>query len=108
MGIHDYVTDFALELFRQELSIIDVFVHENYEKEGLWNDIGLIQTEKVDLISSDYVKPICLPRGEEPPEGTTCFVAGWGMTEIEMPRVLQIGSKIKENCLNYQKIDKIK
>ena len=26
-------------------------------------------------------KPICLPGGEEPPEGTKCFIAGWGGTE---------------------------
>ena len=47
--------------------------------------MGLIKVQNVDLLLSDYIKPICLPGGEEPPIETQCFIAGWGKTENGMP-----------------------
>ena len=79
-GVYNTGLSYSDEMHRVPLVPKKIVVHENYKGEGLFNDIALVQIEPVDIVSSDYVKPICLPKFEEPVAGTKCFIAGWGQT----------------------------
>ena len=43
------------------------------------NDIALLKLDREVLIG-DYVRPVCLPNGEEPRVGDKCYATGYGLT----------------------------
>uniref|UniRef100_A0A3Q1I514 Peptidase S1 domain-containing protein n=1 Tax=Acanthochromis polyacanthus TaxID=80966 RepID=A0A3Q1I514_9TELE len=42
------------------------------------NDIALVELTS-PVVLSEHVTPVCLPSGMEPPTGSPCLVAGWGV-----------------------------
>ena len=44
------------------------------------NDIAILVLTQPLQYDSDYIKKICLPNGEEPEVGETCYAAGYGLT----------------------------
>ena len=81
MGLHDYSLKYALEPGRIPLIVKRIVIYDSFDISVLKDDIALIEVEDVDINHSEYVKPICLPGGEAPIEGSKCFIAGWGDTE---------------------------
>ncbi|XP_017781082.1 PREDICTED: serine protease nudel-like isoform X2 [Nicrophorus vespilloides] len=64
--------------YEQLRPIIQIILHPDYVDAGFINDISLLKME-VGVIFSDYVRPICLPSAESPPnDGRMCTVIGWG------------------------------
>ncbi|XP_054714325.1 venom peptide isomerase heavy chain-like [Uloborus diversus] len=63
----------------RRLKISHIYVHEDHNKYTHTNDIALLKTaDPIDISSSDgYINGICLPKGNEDPEGQG-VVTGWG------------------------------
>ena len=56
MGIHDYTLAYALEPHRKQLLVRQIVIHEEFELVGNWNDLALIEVEKVDIVKHFYYK----------------------------------------------------
>ena len=69
MGLYDYSLKFSMEPERIPLYPTKIVIYESFDITVLKDDLALIKVETVDINQSEYVKPICLPGGEEPPEG---------------------------------------
>ncbi|XP_070070180.1 serine protease grass-like [Drosophila takahashii] len=62
------------------------------------DDIGLLRM-KIDVLLSDYIRPICLLYNEETPFKFQFKVTGWGMLENgEMGRILQNATVNRMYC----------
>ena len=44
---------------------------------SLSNDVAVVTLPRAAVLG-DYVNIICLPNGENPPVGETCYATGWG------------------------------
>ena len=67
------VTNYSFGL-NKKLSGVQVVVHPSYEYP--LNDIALIKLQRA-VQKSHFVHPICLPNGEKPVKGTSCFLSGY-------------------------------
>ncbi|XP_077325129.1 ovochymase-1 isoform X1 [Lithobates pipiens] len=88
-GIHDR---FLNESSEQRRNVLTVTAHENFDLITFDYDVGLLQVEK-PFVFNDFVRPVCLPRMDEPLEPSSlCVVTGWGnMKEVtELSRRLQL------------------
>lgn len=64
--------------YKDQYSVKDKIIHEDYFHGLLGNDLMLLRLDRPVL----YARPICLPlAGTEFPPGTKCQLAGWGRTE---------------------------
>ncbi|XP_044133425.1 ovochymase-1 [Bufo gargarizans] len=76
-GIHDRLLN---ESSRQDRMVHTIAAHEMYSHITNDYDIALIHLAE-ELTFNDFVRPICLPRMEEPLKPTSlCVVTGWGST----------------------------
>ena len=57
--------------------MLQFFIHPDYDG-FVQNDIGLMYLE-TPLTFNEFVSPICLPNGDEPPPGQSCYVTGFGV-----------------------------
>ena len=64
----------------QVIAIDKVFIHPNYNppSTGPDYDVALIKLKEPITFNND-VRPVCLPTREFP-NGTNCYVTGWGAT----------------------------
>ncbi|KAM5173189.1 ovochymase-1 [Mantella aurantiaca] len=77
-GIHNR---FLNESSEQRRNVLTISVHENFNILTFDYDVGLLRTEK-PFVFNDFVRPICLPRMNDPIEPSSlCVVTGWGNTE---------------------------
>ena len=53
-------------------------MHPNFSNPN--NDIAILVLAQPLQHYSDYIQKICLPNGEEPKVGETCYAAGYGST----------------------------
>nr|CAD7428580.1 unnamed protein product [Timema monikensis] len=68
----------------QDYAIERALPHPQFDRKKLANDIGLIRLSRAADISTEFIRPICLPVGETQGlsmEGKKLKVAGWGATE---------------------------
>nr|NP_001027687.1 sp4 protein precursor [Ciona intestinalis]CAD24309.1 putative coagulation serine protease [Ciona intestinalis] len=63
-------------IHEQSFSVTRLIIHPNYNFPN--NDLALLQLDHDALIDAAFVKPVCLPNGEEPPEGEKCWATGYG------------------------------
>ncbi|XP_077325130.1 ovochymase-1 isoform X2 [Lithobates pipiens] len=86
-GIHDR---FLNESSEQRRNVLTVTAHENFDLITFDYDVGLLQVEK-PFVFNDFVRPVCLPRMDEPLEPSSlCVVTGWGNMKEELSRRLQL------------------
>ena len=64
----------------QKLSIQKILIHPSYDSDTVANDLAILVLES-KIIYSDYIKPVCLPTGENYHIGQHCITAGWGDTQ---------------------------
>ena len=64
----------------QKLSVQKIFIHPSYDSDTVANDLAILVLES-KIIYSDYIKPVCLPTGENYHIGQHCITAGWGDTQ---------------------------
>ncbi|XP_076801387.1 uncharacterized protein LOC143445889 isoform X1 [Clavelina lepadiformis] len=57
-----------------------VFIHPRYNFPAY--DIAIVKLATAANLNSDYVRNICLPRGETVPDDVMCFAIGWGLTSV--------------------------
>ncbi len=57
-------------------SVIDIISHPDYDDETLANDIRLMRVDP-PIQFSPAIQSVCMPAAD-PPEGTSCNMAGWG------------------------------
>ncbi|XP_032934550.1 cathepsin G-like [Catharus ustulatus] len=68
---------------QQRIPVSDWVIHHKYSSVGFRNDIVLLKLEKKAKINKN-VKLISLPSNDEGvTAGTTCSVAGWGLTSLD-------------------------
>ncbi|XP_078126426.1 chymotrypsin-like protease CTRL-1 isoform X2 [Sander vitreus] len=75
-------------------SLSEIIINPNYDPKTHDNDISLLLlSSPVDF--TDFISPVCLaPAGSTVPDGTTCWVTGWGNirsdgTTLPFPQTLQ-------------------
>ncbi|KAM3926881.1 ovochymase-1 [Leptodactylus fuscus] len=77
-GIHDRLLN---ESSRQDRMVHSIAAHEMYSPITNDYDIALIRLAE-ELTFNDFVRPVCLPKMEDPLESTSlCVVTGWGNIE---------------------------
>ncbi|XP_020635563.3 factor VII-activating protease isoform X1 [Pogona vitticeps] len=74
------------EHHEQMFDVEKIIKHGHYtERENIpYNDIALLKLKPTGghcAVETKYVKPVCLPNSAFP-DGTECYVSGWGETEI--------------------------
>ncbi|NXN92040.1 HABP2 protein, partial [Rhinopomastus cyanomelas] len=74
---------------RQEqiFDVEKIIVHSKYQEQDdvPYNDIALLKLKPVDghcAVETKYVRTVCLPNFFFP-DGTDCFISGWGETETD-------------------------
>ncbi|XP_066304567.1 uncharacterized protein [Branchiostoma lanceolatum] len=76
---HTYSSDVT----EQRFSLSQLIMHENYVSSPVPNrDIALLKLAQPATLNQ-FVGTACLPDGSDdnPPEGTTCVITGWGETQ---------------------------
>ncbi|XP_018431933.1 PREDICTED: ovochymase-1 [Nanorana parkeri] len=77
-GIHDRFLNKSSE---QRRNVLTIAAHENFNPLTYEYDVGLLRV-KEPFTFNDFVRPVCLPRKDEPIEPSSlCVVTGWGNTE---------------------------
>uniref|UniRef100_W5LBE8 Serine protease 56 n=1 Tax=Astyanax mexicanus TaxID=7994 RepID=W5LBE8_ASTMX len=66
-------------------------LYQNFNLNTFNNDIALVELTS-PVVLSDQVTPVCLPSGIEPPTGTPCLVAGWGISDSAKVPLLSQGT----------------
>lgn len=62
----------------QHLHVEDIFIHPDYSRQAVVNDIALIKL-KDPVEWTQWVQPVCLPGSlENLKEGTKTYLVGWG------------------------------
>lgn len=65
----------------QDVMVSNVFIHPNYNKDNLQNDVAILKlATPVSLTSKSTVGTICLPSVSF--VGQRCYVAGWGKNDF--------------------------
>uniref|UniRef100_A0A1A9W4A8 Peptidase S1 domain-containing protein n=1 Tax=Glossina brevipalpis TaxID=37001 RepID=A0A1A9W4A8_9MUSC len=90
--------------------VLDVFVHQDYQRLTMSNDIALLRLA-VPLLFNRWVKPICLPNLDRtannknwmwgPEENTLCTIVGWGAIRERGPGsdlLRQVSVPIRGEC----------
>ncbi|XP_078600937.1 trypsin-3-like [Branchiostoma floridae x Branchiostoma japonicum] len=67
------------DLNQPDLDVIKVIVHKQYNSRTVDNDIALMKLSS-SITFDDYASPVCLPTVDAP-DGTMCYVTGWGDTK---------------------------
>uniref|UniRef100_A0A3P8SQH1 Serine protease 56 n=1 Tax=Amphiprion percula TaxID=161767 RepID=A0A3P8SQH1_AMPPE len=62
----------------QVLKVNRIIPHPKFNPKTYNNDIALVELMS-PVVLSEHVTPVCLPSGMEPPTGSPCLVAGWGV-----------------------------
>ena len=62
--------------------MLQFYIHPDYDG-LLMNDVGLLFLER-EVEFSPFVQTICLPGGDEPDIGETCYVTGFGVTGMQI------------------------
>ncbi|KAJ9596094.1 hypothetical protein L9F63_012678, partial [Diploptera punctata] len=89
----------------QDYRPAQIIAHDNYGNPSFKNDISLIRLDR-PVKFTDYVKPICMIRGEQMDKqyiGETSEVAGWGIYDIENPKPSVILQTIKLPIVENEK-----
>jgi len=73
VGEHDWNKKEGSEV---EIQVEKVYMHEQYDRRRLNNDIALFKLSK-PIIFNKYVQPVCLPEADVKP-GHDCYITGWG------------------------------
>lgn len=73
VGEHDRNFDEDSEV---DMQVEKVFMHEQYNRRNLNNDIALFKLKK-PILFGKYVQPVCLPEADVKP-GHECYITGWG------------------------------
>jgi secreted trypsin-like serine protease len=66
---------------RQERTIDSVFLHPDWDRETLENDLAILRLSK-PVQFNDYVQPACLP-GPDPPPNSSVVIIGWGADRMD-------------------------
>lgn len=80
--------NYGRDQFEQKFEAEEIFIHSEFDKVTLDNDIALIKlkpTNNHGIIFNDYVQPACLPSLYtiyEP--GKMCHISGWGQTRDDL------------------------
>ncbi|KAL6102393.1 uncharacterized protein ACO6RY_02008 [Pungitius sinensis] len=62
-----------------------VIIHPNYNSQTNDNDVALLQLSS-PVTFTNYIRPVCLAaEGSQFPDGTSCWVTGWGTTQSDVP-----------------------
>ncbi|XP_072255047.1 ovochymase-1 [Pyxicephalus adspersus] len=76
-GIHDRFLNASNE---QRRNVLAITAHENFNILTFNYDVGMLRVEE-PFVFNDFVRPVCLPRKNEPIEPSSlCVVTGWGGT----------------------------
>jgi len=62
-------------------------------------DIALIELSE-PVVYNDFVKPICLPQGEEIPLDTTCVAIGWGIVDLSPEKIANTLQEVELRVLS--------
>jgi plasma kallikrein len=57
--------------------VIDLVVHKDFYKGGLFNDIALLFL-KAPVVFEQHISTICMPPQGAVFDGSRCFASGWG------------------------------
>ncbi|KAG8452543.1 hypothetical protein GDO86_004361, partial [Hymenochirus boettgeri] len=75
-GLHSLLTEGSNVV---EVKIKQIIIHASFNLTTVRNDIALLLL--VDTVQyTDYIRPVCLGRGDLPSSPTSCFITGWGAT----------------------------
>lgn len=70
---------FSLYLL-QKRNVLTVTINEMFNHFTYDYDVGLLRVEE-PFVFNDFVRPVCLPKVDEPIEPSSlCVVTGWGNT----------------------------
>ncbi|XP_052873055.1 phenoloxidase-activating factor 2-like [Anopheles cruzii] len=61
----------------QDRSVVEVIVHPEFYKGGLYNDVALLFLDS-PFKSNEAIQPVCLPPQDMVFDHQTCFASGWG------------------------------
>ncbi|XP_026480263.1 melanization protease 1-like [Ctenocephalides felis] len=87
----------------QDRTVEQVIIHPGYSKSRNYNDIALIRLSSPADISSESVRPVCLPISNALQTmnltGRSAVVTGWGYTEwgTRSPDLLKVGLPVVDN-----------
>ncbi|XP_071959544.1 uncharacterized protein [Antedon mediterranea] len=84
-------------VFREEIEVVGVYSHPEYNPTTLTNDIALLRLAKpVDYNS--FIQPACY--GEDFEAGTECAIAGWGSDSPDILQEANVTIISQELCLD--------
>ncbi|XP_071133302.1 serine protease hepsin-like [Mytilus edulis] len=65
---------------QREFSVQKIIMHSAYDSQTVANDLAILVLQD-RIIYDDYIKPACLPDGQNYYIGQLCITAGWGDTQ---------------------------
>ncbi|XP_078599459.1 uncharacterized protein LOC144874781 [Branchiostoma floridae x Branchiostoma japonicum] len=81
VGKH-YLTENSYDPHEQVRTVSGIIVHSQYNQYTVKNDIALVKMNRPVEFAHGGINFICLPEfGEKFSEHSTCYTAGWGLTE---------------------------
>uniref|UniRef100_A0A146KUU1 Phenoloxidase-activating factor 2 n=1 Tax=Lygus hesperus TaxID=30085 RepID=A0A146KUU1_LYGHE len=66
----------------QDRRVAQVIIHENFDKDNLYNDIALLIADE-PFVFADNVQTACLPRADEFILDNNCWASGWGQDAFD-------------------------
>lgn len=72
---------------RTSYSLARTIPHPKYNFPN--HDIGLLEFSN-PIATTQYIRPVCLPHGEEVPNDATCIAMGWGVSNNDVRQVTRI------------------
>ncbi|XP_037333489.1 trypsin II-P29-like isoform X2 [Pungitius pungitius] len=65
--------------------VFSVIRHPSYSSQTNDNDVALLRLSS-PVTFTNYIRPVCLAaEGSQFPDGTSCWVTGWGTTQSDVP-----------------------
>lgn len=78
----------------QDRQVVEMIIHEHYNKGSLYNDVALLRVES-PFEPAANVKTICLPPASMNFDTARCFATGWGKDHFENGQYQNILKKIE-------------
>ena len=63
-----------------EYSVKQIIKHESYDSDTVANDLAILVLQD-RIIFNEFIKPVCLPTGQNYYIGQHCITGGWGDTQ---------------------------